>query len=252
MNEIMIAAILGVVEGVTEYLPISSTGHLIIAGHMLGFTGPRADTFEIFIQLGAILAVVWLYLRRLLTCGLEGYLKLGVATLPALAFGFVLHHFIKEHLFSTQVVAVSLIVGGVVLMLFPDKGSARLRSVDEFSFKHCFYIGLFQVLALCPGVSRSGATIVGAMVLGASRSAAAEFSFLLAVPTLCAAVGYDLLKSMSLLSSSDVPLFSVGFTVSFIVALIAIKSFISFLTRSTLKPFGLYRILLGAFILWYF
>lgn len=252
MNDIVLGFILGIVEGITEYLPVSSTGHLIVAGNALGFTGTRADTFEIFIQLGAILAVVWLYFKRFLTFGMEGYLKLAIATLPALVAGFFLHHFIKEHLFSVQVVATSLIVGGIILFFFPEKKDSSIQSVDDMSMKNSFLVGLFQVLALCPGVSRSGATIVGGMILGASRSAAAEFSFLLAVPTMCAAVGYDLLKSMNSLSTQDIPLFTTGFIVSFVVALIAIRSFVSFLTRSTLKPFGIYRILFGLFILWYF
>lgn len=265
MSDLATGIILGVVEGITEYLPVSSTGHLIVAGHLLGFAGEKADTFEIFIQLGAIMAVIWLYLSRLsgILAGvksrktgtfnsIEGVVKLGIATVPALVFGFFLHHYIKEHLFSTTVVACSLIVGGIVLLIFPDEGDQPVSSLDTVSYSQSLGMGLFQVLALCPGVSRSGATIIGGMVLGCRRSIAAEFSFLLAIPTMCAAVGYDFLKSLHALSTADIPLFAVGFIVSYIVALMTVKAFVAFLNESTLKVFGVYRICFGIIVYWYF
>lgn len=262
MSDLLTAAIMGIVEGVTEYLPISSTGHLIVAGKALGFVGDTAETFEIFIQLGAILAVVYLYWPRFWSLlqfkepiqegsfrGLSGIIKLGLGCIPAFILGFFLHSYIKEHLFSTDVVAVSLIVGGIVLMLIPDKGTQPVEKIDSITYKQAFLIGVFQVLSLCPGVSRSGSTIVGGLLLGCRRSVAAEFSFLLAVPTMCAAVGYDLLKSAQFLSAADAPMFGVGFLVSFITAIIAIKSFVAFLNRTSLKPFGVYRIIFGILVL---
>lgn len=262
MSDLIIATLLGIVEGVTEFLPVSSTGHLIVAGHLLGFVGDTADTFEVFIQLGAILAVVYLYWRRFLDllkfngttpqegfAGWSGIAKLGLGCIPAFVAGFLLHSYIKTHLFSPDVVAVSLIAGGIILLLMKDDGQQPVFSLDAVTYKQSFLIGLFQILALCPGVSRSGSTIVGAMLVGCRRSVAAEFSFLLAVPTMCAAVGYDLLKSASHLTSADIPMFVVGFFVSFITAIIAIKGFVAFLNRTSLKPFGIYRIIFGLVVL---
>ncbi len=261
MSDIVIAVILGIVEGVTEYLPISSTGHLIVAGHLLGFVGKTADTFEVFIQLGAILAVLYLYWSRFISLvdfrreddtesfrGSAGLIKLGLGCLPAFIVGFLLHSYIKEHLFSPDVVSVSLIVGGIVLLFTPDKGDQPIQKIDSLTYKQALIIGLFQIFALCPGVSRSGSTIVGGILVGCRRGVAAEFSFLLAVPTMCAAVGYDLLKNIEYLSSADLPLFAVGFIVSFVTAIIAVKGFVSFLTRASLKPFGIYRIIFGGIV----
>ncbi|MBI3802669.1 MAG: undecaprenyl-diphosphate phosphatase [Nitrospirae bacterium] len=253
MTDLVNAVILGVVEGLTEFIPVSSTGHLIIAGHFLGFEGAKASTFEVFIQLGAILAVVVVYKERFLHLldfsgkkgfnGFNGILLLGLTTAPALLFGFLAHKFIKEHLFNTTTVAIGLAVGGVGILLaerfLPKPDKQRLDSLQP---KDALLIGLFQCLALWPGMSRSGSTIVGGMVLGTERKTAAEYSFLAAVPVMFAATIYDLYKNRALLQASDIPLFAVGFVVSFVAAWLAVRSFIQLLTRYTLTPFGWYRI----------
>lgn len=259
MNEYLIAVILGVVEGVTEFLPVSSTGHLIVFGEILGFRGPVAETFEIFIQLAAILAVLVLFRERFFKLiprrgrivafeGTDGILKLGVACIPAFVFGALLHRFIKEHLFSVTVVSYSLIIGGIVLLLVREKSPSK-QEIQTITYKECFLIGVFQCLSLCPGVSRAGATILGGMWIGLSRGLAAEFSFLLAVPTMMAAVGYDLFKSYHLLSVELIPLFVVGFLVSFVTALIVVKSFMAYLQNRSFALFGWYRIVFGLVLL---
>lgn len=258
----LLATILGAIEGLTEFLPVSSTGHLILAGNSLGFTGPTAATFEIFIQLGAILAVVVLYFKRFLSLldfndtqrggfvGMSGLVKLAVACAPAFFFGALLHKSIKVHLFAPLPVAIALLLGGLVLIYIERViKPPAVHSIDEISLKQAFTIGLFQCLALWPGVSRSGSTIVGALICGISREAAAEFSFLVAVPVMCAATIFDLLKSFSSLSIADVPLFAIGFIVSFLSALLAIRVFISLLQKYSLAPFGYYRIALGIVVI---
>lgn len=259
MDLISIAIILGLVEGFTEFLPISSTGHLIVAGHLLNFTGDKAETFEIFIQLGAILAVVILYWKRFILLlptnkqgkgltGLPGLIKIGIGCLPAFISGFLLHGIIKSKLFSTSVVAMSLIIGGIILLFIKEKDNSK-SDIDEITLKDSFLIGCFQCLSLCPGVSRAGATIVGGMLGGLSKKISAEFSFLLAVPTMAAAVGYDLLKSRELLSMADMQFFAIGFIVSFISAYVVIKSFMLYLQSASFQVFGLYRIIFGILIL---
>lgn len=253
MVDLLNAVILGIVEGLTEFIPVSSTGHLIIAGHLLGFVGDKASTFEVFIQLGAILAVVVLYKERFFHLfdfsrtrgfsGFSGMVLLGCTTLPALIFGFLAHGFIKEHLFNTTTVAIGLGVGGVGILLaerFLPK--ADKHGLDSLRPKDALLIGLFQCLALWPGVSRSGATILGGMIIGTERKTAAEYSFLAAVPVMFAATAYDLYKNLPILEASDIPLFSVGFIVSFIAAWFAVRTFIQLLSRYTLSPFGWYRI----------
>lgn len=264
MEQTQIAALLGVVEGLTEFLPVSSTGHLIVFGKLFNFDSKYSETFEIFIQAGAVLAVVVLFFRRftdLLSLefnvqnfrGLSGIAKLGVGCLPAFVVGFLTHHYIKEHLFSTSVVAYSLIIGGVVFLVLPDNDSkASVRSLDRISFLQAFKIGIIQLLALCPGVSRSGATIVGGMLFGLTKEVATEFSFLLAVPVLFAAVAYDLLKNIKFLTATDIPIFSIGILVSFLTALIAIRTFITLVSKYSFKPWGFYRIFMGVCILYYF
>lgn len=260
MSSMLTAAVMGIVEGLTEYLPVSSTGHLILVGHWLNFEGEGAKTFEIFIQLGAILAVVLLYpdrFRALLDfkskspwSGKRACLLLGVASLPAFIFGFILHKFIKEHLFSPLTVALALIVGGVVMIIVERVGvKSENHSLEEIGIKSAFYVGLFQVLALWPGMSRSACTIIGGMLSGLSRTVAAQFSFLVAVPVMTVAVGYDALKSFGSLSFGDVPTFAVGFMVSTLVAMLAIKALVAFLQKYSLAPFGIYRILVGAIVL---
>ncbi|MCB0311609.1 MAG: undecaprenyl-diphosphate phosphatase, partial [Bdellovibrionales bacterium] len=216
--------------------------------------------------LGAILAVVLLYWRRLLGLlemgdrqgwkqskgfsGITGLLKLFLACLPAFFFGALLHDYIKEHLFSSMTVALALLVGGVIMIVVERrKMQPQVNSIESITYRQSFLIGLFQCLALWPGMSRSASTIVGAMLLGIDRRTSAEFSFLVAVPVMFAAVGYDALKSYSLLSFSDLPVFVVGFLVSFASAVVAIKFFLRLLGSHTLIPFGVYRILLGILVI---
>jgi undecaprenyl-diphosphatase len=258
-SELTKSLLAGVLEGLTEFIPVSSTGHLILLGESLEFQGPVAATFDIFIQLGAILAVVVLYWPRFIAlldfshddntesfCGRSGILKLFVACLPAFVLGFLLHDFIKAMLFSSTPVAAALIFGGVV-MIFIEQRDLRVTAgtLEHVSYRQAFLVGCFQCLALWPGMSRSGATIIGGMICGLSRSVAAEFSFLVAVPVMFAAVSYDMLKSYHYLSAEHVTIFTIGFIVSFVTALVAIKFFISFVQRYTLSIFGVYRILLG-------
>ena len=253
------AVILGLVEGVTEFIPVSSTGHLIIAGQWLGQTDSRAKTFDIFIQLGAILAIVWLYRARLTTALLAArteprsrrfFLNLLIAFLPAATVGFLIHGWIKERLFNPAVVAVALVVGGVVILLVERwKPPTRVAEVGDLTLATALGIGLAQVLSLVPGTSRSGATIIGGYALGLSRTAATEFSFFLAIPVMVAATLYDLLKSWSSLSSSDVPFFAVGFLVAFVSAVIVVKGFLTYVSRHSFAVFAWYRIVFGLLLL---
>lgn len=256
------AAILGIVEGATEFIPVSSTGHLIIAGDWLDFEGPRAAVFDVFIQLGAILAVVWLYRTRLsrLAMGVASdpgsrrvVVGLLIAFLPAALVGLLTHDLIKAHLFKPPVVAAALVTGGVAMLLIERLAPpVKIWKVDDVPLRRAFGIGLAQVLSLIPGVSRSGATIMGGFTLGLSRAAATEFSFFLAIPVMVAATMFDLLSSLDLLAAADVPVFAVGFVVSFVSALVVVRLFLSFVSRSTFVPFAVYRIVFGAaLLLWY-
>ena len=265
VNLNIVAVLMGIVEGLTEFLPVSSTGHLIVFGKWFAFESATDATFEIAIQAGAILAVVLVYWQRFIGLfsfrystdrfdGLDGCLRLAIACFPSFLLGFLFHKAIKEYLFSPTVVAISLIVGGIIFIIYPDKDkdSTGKSSIDDVSIKDSFVIGCFQVLALCPGVSRSGATIIGGMVSGLNRASAAQFSFFLAVPTLFAAVGYDLYKNYSALNYSDIELFIIGTVVSFVSALIAIRTFLDLISKYSLTWWGVYRILFGIFILYYF
>ena len=255
-----VALILGVVEGVTEFLPVSSTGHLIVAGRLLGVSGPKAATFEIFIQLGAILAIVVIEWRRFTGLlrfdparpfsGPRGLLLLAVTTTPALVTGFLLHPVIKERLFGVGTVAFGLFAGGVgILLVERFLPPVRIGGVDGISWREALIIGLFQCLALWPGVSRSGATIVGGLLCGLERRAAADYSFLAAVPTMIAAVSYDLIKSRGALEAADAAPFAVGFLVSFVAAWAAVRFFVALLGRTTLRPFAWYRIAIAPAVL---
>jgi undecaprenyl-diphosphatase len=253
------AVILGLVEGVTEFLPVSSTGHLIVVGQWLGQVGERANTFHIFIQLGAILAIVWLYRVRLaqvvLAGGREGerrhfFQNLIIGFLPAASLGFVTHEWIKRELFNPTVVAIALIVGGIVILLI-ERWPPRVR-VDDLRLlppRTALGIGMAQVLALVPGTSRSGATILGGYALGLSRTAATEFSFFLAIPVMIAATLFDLLDSWSLLTPGDIPFFAVGFLVSFLSALVVVKALLTYVSRHSFAAFAWYRIAFGMFLL---
>lgn len=262
MNVFVIAAVLGIVEGLTEFLPVSSTGHLIIVGHLLGFVGDKAASFEVAIQLGAILSVIWLYWRRFVGLvpgtsqftataasslnGWPGLWRIALATLPALAIGYLARHGIKEKLFNPEAVTVALAVGGVAILLV-ERFAARRRAnaLDAVTVVQALGVGLFQILALWPGTSRAAATIVGGMILGLERKAAAEFSFLIAVPVLCAASGYELLKMRDQFVLDDAVTLMIGLVVSFAVALLAIKGFVSYLSHGKLAPFAWYRIVVA-------
>lgn len=242
------AIILAIVEGITEYLPISSTGHMILASAFMGLEStPFTKLFIVNIQLGAIVSVLVLYYKRFFQ-GFDFYLKLFVAFLPAAAIGFLLGDFIDGLLENVTVVAITLILGGIVL-LFADQWFNPTKPDNEISWLKALKIGFFQCIALVPGVSRSGATIIGGMVNQLDRKTAAEFSFFLAVPTMLAATGYKLLKSYKILESSHISLLLVGNVVAFIVAMVAIKFFIGILTKYGFKFFGYYRIILGGAIL---
>jgi undecaprenyl-diphosphatase len=248
------AIIIAIIEGLTEFLPVSSTGHMILADSLMKIENKEfAKTFEIVIQLGAILAVLFLYIKRFFV-SLTIYFKLAVAFIPTGIIGFLAYKTIKHYLFNPITVSVSLIIGGVILILL-DKWSERKESeykaVEDVSYLGAFKIGLFQCLSMIPGVSRAAATIFGGIFSGFSRQQAAEFSFLLAIPTMFAASGYDLLKEKDNIHSEDLKLLLFGASIAFIVAWFAIKAFINFLTKYGFKHFGYYRIVLGLFFLIY-
>ncbi|RZA65578.1 undecaprenyl-diphosphate phosphatase [Citrobacter koseri] len=262
IHSLLVAAILGVVEGLTEFLPVSSTGHMIIVGHLLGFEGDTAETFEVVIQLGSLLAVVVMFWRRLFgLIGIhfgkqphegtgKGRLTLGhivLGMIPAVVLGLVFHDTIKS-LFNPVNVMYALVVGGLLLIaaecLKPKE--PRAPGLDDMTYRQAFMIGCFQCLALWPGFSRSGATISGGMLMGVSRYAASEFSFLLAVPMMMGATALDLYKSWSFLTVEDIPMFAVGFVTAFIVALIAIKTFLQLIKRISFIPFAIYRFIVAA------
>ncbi len=247
------ALILAVVEGLTEFLPVSSTGHMIIASSVLGIASdPFTKTFTVAIQLGAIVSVLVLYWKRFFQ-SVDFYFKLFVAFLPAAVLGFLLNEFIDSLLERVEVVAAMLIIGGIIF-LFIDKlfNKSEENGANEISYKTALRIGLFQTLAMIPGVSRSAATIIGGLTQNLTKKAAAEFSFFLAVPTMLAATLYKLLKFYqegNTFGSHEISVLIFGNVAAFIVAILAIKSFISFLTRNGFKLFGYYRIVLGTIIL---
>lgn len=243
------AAVLGIVEGITEFLPVSSTGHLVVAARLLGI--PNTDfvkSFEIAIQLGAILAVVVLYGVRAFR-DREIFKKIIAAFIPTAFVGFALYKIIKTFfLGNISVISWTLLLGGVAMLFFEywvEKRGRVEKTVKEMTYRDAISIGLFQSLAVVPGVSRSAATIIGGMFSGISRETIVVFSFLLAVPTMLAATGYDLLKSFPSFGAADIAPLAVGFSVSFIVALLAVRWFTSFVSKHTFKPFAWYRIVLG-------
>jgi undecaprenyl-diphosphatase len=241
------AILLGIVEGLTEFLPISSTGHLVLTSHLLGL--PETDflkSFEVVIQLGAILAVVMLYWRKLFFD--HSLMKrVVVALLPALGVGFLFYTTIRSLLDSEMTVVIALFIGGLVLILFERYRAEPTNpvTVDTLTYRQAFLIGLAQALSVIPGVSRAGATIVGALAIGLSRPAAVEFSFLLGVPTMIAATSIDIVKNHALFSISDIQSLTIGFFTSFIVALIAIKFLLRFVETHSFVAFGVYRIVVA-------
>jgi undecaprenyl-diphosphatase len=261
--DFLVATILGLVEGLTEFLPVSSTGHLIVAGSLLNFTGERAKLFEIVIQAGAIVAVCWEYRARLFAVarglprdrGAQRFvLNLLIAFLPAAILGLAFAGAIKARLFAPVPVAGAFIAGALDILWAerrqrarPD--SVRIRSVDELRWTDALKIGFAQAFAMIPGTSRSGATIIGGMLFGLSRQAATEFSFFLAIPTLFAATGYDLVKNRHLLSTGDLSMIAVGFAVAFISAFFTIRALLRYVAHHDFVPFAWYRIAFGLVIL---
>jgi undecaprenyl-diphosphatase len=253
------AALMGIVEGLTEFLPISSTGHLILAGSLLGFTDDKSKVFEIAIQTGAIFAVMIIYRQRLAEtlAGLGSEVRarrfainVGIAFVPAVVLGLLFGKAVKEHLFTPVVVATAFIVGGFVILWAERRTmQARIQTIDEMRPVDALAVGLAQCLALVPGTSRSGATIIGGMLLGLSRQAATEFSFFLAMPTLIGAGAYSLWKERALLSMSDLPLFAVGLVFSFLAAWICVRWLLRYIGTHTFVPFAWYRIAFGIVVL---
>ncbi|GFN32996.1 undecaprenyl-diphosphate phosphatase [Paenibacillus xylaniclasticus] len=272
--DILIGLILGIVEGLTEFAPVSSTGHMILVGHLLGFEETvRASTFEIVVQLGSILAVVVVFWKKMLSliglgksviprnaAGVNpknkrrfNLLHIIIGMLPFGAGGVLFYDTIKHELFSARTVVVTLILGGL-LMIAAEKLKATHPSagtLDQMTYKQALIIGLFQMLALVPGFSRSGATLSGGLLAGLNHKTAAEFTFIMAVPIMVGASGKDLLESWSYLTASDIPLFVTGFVTSFITALFAIKFFLNLIERVKLIPFAVYRFILAA-LFWIF
>jgi len=253
------ALVLGIVEGLTEFLPISSTGHLIIVEQLLGFTGEKEKAFAIAIQLGAILAVCWEYRRRLVQAvsGLTTdrdpqrfALNLLVAFLPAAVLGLAFGKHIKAYLFQPVPVAAAFVVGGILILWLERRyRRPRIDDIDQIRLPDALKIGFAQALALIPGTSRSGATIIGGMFFGLSRRSATEFSFFLAIPTLTAAAVYDLIKHRHLLGTEDIALFGVGFAAAFVSALIAVRGLIRYVAHHDFTVFAWYRIAFGGLVL---
>lgn len=264
MSEIVKAIILGIVEGLTEFLPVSSTGHLIIVNQFVDFTGNFAKMFDIVIQLGAILSVVIYFWHKLNPFSRTKTLlekaqvwnlwkKTIVGVLPALVIGAALGKKIEDKLFNPLTVALALIIGGIILIFIERRRRySQINSISQLSYKTAFLIGLIQCLAMIPGTSRSAATIIGAMLLGASRIVAAEFSFFLAIPTMVAASGYSLLKTGLSMNMAEIQILLIGFVVAFLVAWVVIAAFMKFITKRDFQPFGYYRIVLGILVLIYF
>ncbi len=254
------ALLIGVVEGLTEFLPVSSTGHIILAEEVLHFQGPPGKVFEIVIQLGAILAVCLLYRAKIWTT-VEGVLQrdkrairfaaaIAVAFLPAAIVGVAAHKYIKSVLFSPWVVAIALIVGGIAILLIERFAQRpRIKTLDDVDLKTALYIGLCQCLAMIPGVSRAGATIMGARAFRVDRATAAEFSFFLAMPTMLGATVYDLYKNWSSLSWEHGGIIALGFVAAFVSAMLVVRAFVRFISRHGFTVFAWYRIAVGALAL---
>ena len=263
------AAVMGVVEGLTEFLPISSTGHLILAGALLGFEDEKAKVFDIAIQTGAILAVVIVYWQKIAgtivalptqRMARRFALNVLIAFLPAVVLGLLFGKFIKSHLFTPTVVASTFILGGFIILWVEGWGSrrkpdehpndrARIQNVESMTPKDAFKVGLVQCLAMVPGTSRSGATIIGGMLLGLSRKAATDFSFYLAIPTLIGAGAYSLYKERALLSMADLPVFLVGLLFSFLSAWVCVRWLLRYIATHSFVPFAWYRIAFGCVVL---
>ncbi|MDR0205217.1 MAG: undecaprenyl-diphosphate phosphatase [Delftia acidovorans] len=254
------AAIMGIVEGLTEFLPISSTGHLILAGSLLGFDDAKAKVFDIAIQTGAIFAVVLVYWQKIRSTVVDLptsrqaqrlTLNVIIGFLPAVVLALIFGKFIKAHLFTPTVVATTFILGGFVILWAERRPASamRVQTVDEMTPIDALKVGLVQCLAMIPGTSRSGATIIGGMLMGLSRKAATDFSFFLAIPTLIGAGVYSLYKERALLSAADIPLFAVGLVFSFISAWLCVRWLLRYISTNSFVPFAWYRIAFGIIVL---
>jgi len=253
---------LGIVEGLTEFLPISSTGHLIVCADMIKFDNEFASLFEIVIQLGAILAVVWLYREKILNLiktafkdkkSYDFIINLIIAFIPASAVGFFFHGIIKQYLFNPITVSFALIIGGYIIIYIENKKiEVKTQEAFDITKKSALIVGLAQILSLVPGVSRAASTIMGGVCSGLSRKASAEFSFFLAIPIMFAATFYDLYKSSAVLNMDSVIIITIGFISAFVSAVIVIKWFIKYISTKDFKVFGWYRILFGAFLLGFY
>ena len=260
---ILTAAILGVVEGLTEFLPVSSTGHLIVAASLLDYTGDKAKLFEIVIQAGAILAVCWEFRHKLIGVaaglfsdrGAQRFaINLVIAFLPAAILGLAFGRLIKAHLFAPVPVASAFVVGAWVILWAERRrrrnpSTVKIESIDQMRWSDALKIGIAQAFALIPGTSRSGATIIGGMLFGLSRPAATEFSFFLAIPTLLAATGYELVRNRDLLAAGDLTMIAVGFVVAFVSALLVVRWLLRYVAHHDFVPFAWYRIAFGLVIL---
>jgi len=262
MSDWMIAVLLGIIEGLTEFLPVSSTGHLILAGELIGFTDNSSVAFKIAIQFGAILAVLLVYWRRFWAVGV-GLIKLEAGPVaftrnillgfaPALLIGVIAYDAIRAAMLTPEIVAIALVVGGILILLLERVvKNVRFNSVEAIPFGTALSIGLVQCTAMLPGVSRSGATIMGGLLMGVERKTAAEFSFFLAVPTMLAATVYALWKDRELLSADDLGMISIGFFTAFVVAVFVVKAFVAIVGKYGFAPFAYYRIIAGsAALIW--
>lgn len=258
---ILQSIIIAIVEGLTEFVPVSSTGHMILVGNLIGFKGEFANLFEIVIQLGAILAVVVLYWDKLVKSvkdifapdriGLKFWINIVVAAFPAAILGFLFNDFIDAKLFNPVTVAAALLVGGILMIIIENKyrRGNKTKSVDNIKLRQSLIVGVFQCLALWPGMSRSASTIMGGWIAGLSTVAAAEFSFFLAIPMMAGASGLKLVKSQLIMSNIQIISLVVGFVVAFIVSLVVIERFIKFLQKKPMRIFAIYRIIIGAVLL---
>lgn len=244
--------IIAIVEGLTEFLPVSSTGHMILASAAMNIHDDEfVKTFEIFIQLGAILAIALMYIKRFLQ-GINIYLKLLASFIPTAIIGLMAYDYIKAYLFNPIVVSVSLIIGGIILILIDKRvvnTETKVEEVEDITYKNAFFIGLFQCLSMVPGTSRAAATIIGGVFNGLNKKQATEYSFLLAVPTMFAASGYDLIKTDLIFTSHQIAMLGLGTVIAFITAWIAVKIFLKFISNHGFTAFGYYRIVLGVLFL---
>lgn len=261
LTDIFKAAFLGIVEGLTEFVPVSSTAHLLLSSYLIDFTRIKNNLFEIVIQLGAILAICVIYRKKFFDLLFhfkkksqqKFILNIILAFIPAAIIGATFHDLLKELFFNNFTIAIALIIGGIVMIIVDCRQEkSKVAEVENIKPLTAFYIGLFQCVAMIPGASRSGATIIGGLLLGLNRKIATEFSFFLAVPVIAAASIYDLYKSAAELSLENIEIISVGLLTSFISALLVVKWFLNFVSKNNFVPFGIYRIIVGIFVLLFF